>query len=370
MAQTSTADFHSIEADGISVTLDLRGGHIRDLSIEREGRTIKPLHTAPWVDDPEIAEDEGIEPNLRFLSGDFYCAPFGASDIDLAPPHGWTGNSRWQHVETVKFDGGVSARYRLERLVMGAAVEKIFVLRNGHPFLYQTHRFTGGVGALPVANHAMVRMPAGGRISFSAKAWVETPTGSREPHVGPGGPRLRYPARSCTLTLPMADGGTADLTDYPFAQGHEDLAMLVEQPDNALGWAAVLKRDTQSVFLTLKNPRDYPVTILWFSNGGRFARPWNGRHVGVLGIEEGRTYFASGHRASISPNPLSAAGRPTALELSPTGSVDMRNVIGAAAAGSAAAVTMVEARKDSLAVSFDAGPSPSLPYDSSFLAGQ
>jgi len=360
-------DFHSTKAKGISATLDLRVGHVRDLSIEHAGRTIHPLHTAPWVDDPAIVADETIEPNLRFLSGDFFCAPFGASDIEPGPPHGWTGNSRWQHVETIESDGAVTTRYRLERTVFGAIVDKIFTLRDGHPFLYETHRFTGGTGSLPVANHAMVRFPSGGRLSFSRKAWAETPHGPREPHPTGSRAALKYPSRSTDLKLPLADGGLADLTHYPFAERHEDLVMLVEEPGNALGWVAATRPDTQAVFFTLKNPRDYPVTILWFSNGGRDFPPWNSRHIGVLGIEEGRTFFAAGHKASTSPNPLSAGGHPTALELSESGSIEMHNVIGAAGAGVASTVLAVEPRRDALAVSFDDGTNLILPYDSSFL---
>ena len=131
-----TSDVSTVEAQGIKVTLDLRVGHIRALVIETDGRTLEPLHTAPWVDDPAITADESIPPNLRYLSGDFFCAPFGASDVEPAPPHGWTANSRWQPLGTTTGSDSVTARYRLEKRVMGAAVEKTFTLRDGHPFLY------------------------------------------------------------------------------------------------------------------------------------------------------------------------------------------------------------------------------------------
>ena len=71
------------------------------------------------------------------------------------------------------------------------------------------------------------------------------------------------------------------------------------------------------------------MTFLWFSNGGRDYAPWNGRHVGVLGIEEGRSNTSPGHSVSIAPNPLSEAGTPTALALRPDGEVSVHNVIGA-----------------------------------------
>ena len=60
--------------------------------------------------------------------------------------------------------------------------------------------------------------------------------------------------------------------------------------------------------------------MLWFSNGGRDYAPWNGRNVGVLGIEEGRAFSANGFKASVAENALSKTGVPTALKLDPDGS--------------------------------------------------
>ncbi len=80
--------------------------------------------------------------------------------------------------------------------------------------------------------------------------------------------------------------------------------------------------------LSLKNPTEFPVTFLWFSNQGRDYAPWNGRHQGVLGIEEGRAYSIYGHAASIKPNPLSDAGIPTSIGLDPDGSITFRHILG------------------------------------------
>ena len=362
-------DFSTIAARGIEVTLDLRAGHVRSLEISADGRTLRPLHTAPWVDDPAITGDVSIPANLRYLSGDFFCAPFGASDIEPAPPHGWTANSPWTHVETTSGPGSVTARYRLERTVMGAAVEKTFTLRDGHPFLYESHAFIGGTGALPVANHAMVRFAGGGRLSFSPKAFAETPNGAPEPDPARGRSRLAYPAQVTDPThMPMADGSTADITRYPFAERHEDLVMLVEAPGHDLGWIAAQRPDSRDVFISLKNPNDFPVTMLWFSNGGRDYPPWNSRHVGVLGMEEGRVYSGHGHRAAIEPNPLNEAGFPTALTLDPMGRVEVRNVIGGLPLPAGAGpVSNVQPGSGRLVVALEGGARLDVPYDTAFL---
>jgi hypothetical protein len=364
-----TEPFHTIRADGIEVTLDLRAGHIRSLVVTREGRSLAPFHTAPWVDDPAVTGDETLPGNLRFLSGDFFCAPFSTSDVEAAPPHGWPANSPWQHVATEAEPDGATAVYRLARSVLGAALEKRFTLRNGHPFLYETHVFTGGKGAVPVANHAMVRLPEGGRLAFSAKQAVETPSTPLEPDPARGRFRLAYPSSgNDPAQVPTADGGFADITRYPFAERHEDFVTLVEAAGNRLGWFAASRPASRDAMLSLKNPRELPATFLWFSNGGRDYAPWNGRHTGVLGIEEGRANSVFGHRASIEPNALSDAGIPTALVLQPDGRVSVRNVIGALplpAGGSP--ITGVEPRDGALALLCEDGTRFSVPFDGAFL---
>ena len=148
---------------------------------------------------------------------------------------------------------------------MGARVLKELTLRDSHPFLYQRHIFEGGTGAVPVANHAMVRLPTGARISYSPKRWAETPTAPLEGDPSRGRSILAYPARSTDLTsVPRADGGTVDLTAYPIDQGHEDFAMLLEADGSPLGWSAVVRSGEGDMALMLKNPARLPITMLWY----------------------------------------------------------------------------------------------------------
>lgn len=362
--------FHMIEAEGARVTLDLRVGHIRSFALSGDNRTIEPLHTAPWVDDPAVIGDESLLPNLRFLSGDFFCAPFSTSDLEEAPPHGWPANSRWSLLGAGEHpEGGTIARYELDKPVLGARLIKELTLRDGHPFLYQRHIFMGGVGALPVASHGMIRLSQGGRLSFSPKRFGLTPSTPLEPDPALGRYRLAYPSEFTDLTAaPMADGGSADLTRYPFAERHEDFVALVEAEGSELGWTAAAREDRREIFLSLKHPADFPLTMLWFSNGGRDYAPWDGRHVGVQGIEEGRTFAGYGHKASIEPNPLSEAGIPTALVLDPEGEVEVRNVLGALPLPEGwTSVAGVRISNDGLEIEGDDGTTVMLPFDTGFL---
>jgi hypothetical protein len=362
--------FHTIEAEGIRATLDLRAGHVRMLEIAQAGRKIQPLHTAPWVDDPAVSGDATMPANLRCLSGDFFCAPFAASDVDDAPPHGWPANSPWTMTEIdARQAGCVVARYELARTILGARLIKELTVRDGHPFLYERHIFIGGQGALPVANHGMTRFDAPGILSFSPKLFGETPAVALETDPKRGRSCLRYPTHFTDLTkVPMEAGGFADLTGYPIGSAHEDFVSLIENPKNPLGWAAALRPDKRDIFLSLKDPKDYPITMMWLSNGGRDYAPWNGRHRGVLGLEEGRTYAGHGHKASIADNPWTRLGIATALVLEPKGEVEIRNVIGGVALPEGwSKIGSVAAGPSQLTITDAGGASLSVSFDSAFL---
>jgi hypothetical protein len=362
--------FHEVRAEGVRVVLDLAVGHIRAFEVERDGRTLAPLYTAPWVDDPAIANDESIKANLRFLSGDFFCAPFGGSDDPEIPGHGWPANSRWGPAGTKPHPkGGNIARFLLQKDVQGARLIKEITLRDGHSFIYQRHIFEGGKGRITVASHPMIKFSSGGRLSFSPKAYAETPAMPLETDPAQGRYALKYPARFTDLgKAPLKDVDTTDLRAYPIAARHEDFVMLVEAPGSRLGWAAAVRPDAGDVVLSLKNPRDFPVTMLWFSNGGRDYPPWNGRNVGVLGIEEGCTYSAYGYNASIARNPLSDSGVPTALELNPQGTAEVRHVVGALPLTEAwSEIALVETTDGRLQVGDVSGRRQGLPFDNGFL---
>ncbi len=362
--------FHGIRAAGIRVVLDLAVGHIRTLEIERDGRILTPLYTAPWVDDPSITEDESIPPNLRFLSGDFFCAPFGGTDEDGTPTHGWPANTPWDHLATSPHPhGGCVARYALRKRVRGARLVKEFTLRDGHPFVYQRHIFEGGDGVISVASHAMTQFGTRGRLSFSTKAYAETPARPLESDPARGRHALAYPARFADLSqAPLKDGATTDLRAYPIASRHEDFAMLVEAPASRLGWTAAIRDDSADIVLSMKNPADLPVTMLWFSNGGRDYPPWNGRIVGVLGIEEGRAWSANGYAASAAPNPLSQSGIPTVLHLAPSSTAEVRHVVGALPRPEGwTEVGTLTVEEDTLTLADVSGRSLNASYDAIFL---
>jgi hypothetical protein len=346
-----------IEARGIRTRLQLLYGMISDLVVERDGRSISMLHKAPWVGE-EIALPDDAAPHLGGLAGDFFCAPFGNAAADGAPGHGWPANSLWTHLGTERKDGATIARFKLGRKAMGADLVKELRLVDGHPFLYQRHVFTGGQAEnLSAANHAMVSLPHGGRLSFSPKRWWETPPAPLESDPARGRSLLACPAKATDPAhFPLASGGEADITRYPFASRHEDFAIGVEAEGSRLGWTTVARGQEGDLFISLRNPARLPVTMLWFSNGGRDYAPWNGRHVNCLGVEEGLRGLND-----------AVAGVPAGLTLDPNGTVEMRHIIGCVPWQADDSISDISPASGSISLKPKSGSAAAFPCDVSFL---
>jgi hypothetical protein len=345
-----------LEARGAAIRFEPAGGLVTDMRVADDGREIAVLHSAPWVGDQAR------------LAGDFFCAPFGDASADAAPLHGWPANGDWRRIGTESGKGQSVGRWMLTRAVCGACVIKELSLTDGHPFLYQRHVFIGGFGHIPVANHAMVSLPEGGHLRFSPKRFFETPGQAQETDPARGRSRLAYPARSSDArAFPAADGGTVDLTRYPWGDAHEDFVAGVEAPGVHLGWTAVTRSGRGDLFLSLRNPAFMPMTMLWHSNGGRDYAPWLSRHRGCLGVEEGAAMAMLTLAQADSPDPFTAAGQAAGLRLSPDDKSELRHVIGMVAWPSGEPVAQVALSGDHLTVSGEGGAQRRLPIRGRFL---
>ena len=109
------------------------------------------------------------------------------------------------------------------------------------------------------------------------------------------------------------------------------------------------------------------MTMLWFSNGGRDYAPWSGRHVHVLGVEEGMNRALLGHSARQIPNALDAAGVPTGLTLDPNGTVEVRHVIGSIPWNGDGAIAEIDPSDGGISVRTASGAVEVVPCDLSFL---
>ena len=346
-----------VAARGVCFDFHPQCGIVSGFAVRDQGRQISMMHAAPWVGSGiTLAQD--APPHQAQLQGDFFCAPFSDASADNAPLHGWPANGLWQ----VSGEAGINQlTCALTQTVMGATVRKHLSLIDDHPFLYQCHSFTGGQGAMSAANHAMISLPNGGILRFSRKRRFETPADAPETDPSRGRSALRYPASSADpASFPAKEGGIVDLTSYPYGPAHEDFVIAVEDENSRLGWTAVTRPVEGDLYLSLRHPRKLPMTMLWHSNGGRDYAPWNGRHRGCLGVEDGIAWpllQASGPYA----------GQSASVDLAPDGVTDVRHVTGCIHWPTGEAVRDVQLAGDCLIVVGDHGATRTLPIDGAFL---
>lgn len=356
-----------LSAEGISVAVTAACGMLEGLVVERGGRRIAPLHRAPWVGRSGEAPADAAA-HLAVLEGDFFCAPFGLTDEEGVPAHGWPANGAWRDAsrETAP-NGAVTARFELAETVRGARVMKEITLRPGHPVVYQRHVLTGGHGAIPLAHHAMIHVPGGARLSFSPKDFGGTPETPPESDPARGRSILAYPQRFDDLeAVALADGATRDLRRYPCEEGHEDFLTLFDPPAAQFGWSAAVAAADGFIFFAVKDAQALTQTSLWMSNGGRHYAPWSSRHLAVLGIEESTTHFGDGRLAAEAPNDLSRAGYRTAVPLS--GEVVVRYALGAIPAPDGwSEIASITLGDGTLTLADSGGATEAAPFDTDFF---
>lgn len=283
--------------------IDPRVGNIPHWQVS--GRV--PLHVAPWRDEPEVQDDPNVALVDKRLAGDFLCMPFGRDDVHGGPIHGPTANAPW---ELVAHDAAM-ARFALSTGVLGAHVTK--EVRLVGSALLTTHVVDGGSGDVTFAHHPMTRMAEGGRLSFSPKrAALTDPTAQHE-----GANLWALNQLRGDLDLDREDGSQWNPGTYPAGHVVEDFCTLVEARGATLGWTCVMRNGEDDMVLVLKDAQVLPITMLWISNGARDFPPWNSRHTGVLGIEDGCAMGGEGLAASCADNRLTAMGVPTCLSLGP-----------------------------------------------------
>lgn len=293
-----------IESDLVQFDITLDGAHIAPGRFRLGNRWVSPYSLPPWH--PDEASDQ--EPVLAHLRGDFFCLPFGPQTH--GPLHGQVSNALWK--VTAADDNRIALSIDTDDSC--AHFDKLVFLEPMQRALYQRITSRGLEGDWNYGTHPTLDLSKlasqQGRISTSPTVHrAVNPSLFSDPSRGEN-QILDIGAEFEDLSsIPRLDGQTLDLSRYPTPEAHEDLVLLVNDPDsNSLGWSSVVFDGY--VWLALKDVRTLPMTLLWQSNGGRSQSPWNGRHVGRLGVEEVCSFFAAGNAASRD-NYLVDAGFPT-----------------------------------------------------------
>src|SRR5690606_31639928 len=132
--------------------------------------------------------------------------------------------------------------------------------------IYCEHRISGVEGRHSYGNHPILDFSnladGEGRVSVSPFRWASVYPGHFSDPLNREYGALKPFARFGDLReVPLAHGGTADLTSYPARRGFDDLVMMVAEPateERPFAWSAAVLDGY--VWFSLKNPSDFPAT--------------------------------------------------------------------------------------------------------------
>ncbi len=267
-------------------------------------RKVSPYSISPWAKSG-CSDDT---PNLlKVLRGDFFCLPFGGSECS-PHPHGATANLDWKLLSSS--DNKLILEIKPEDI--GGSVTKEISLVDGQHAIYQQHRIAGVDGSYNYGHHPIIEFPEEGgpfEIRTSPFKYGQVYPGPFENPDEGGHSSLKQGAVFDSLdNVPLADGGSASLLSYPARDGFDDL-VLFSALDDHFAWT-VITLDGYA-WIALKDPKQFPSTLFWISNGGRDYTPWNKEHRRRIGIEDVCSYFHEGCEKSPTKNHLNELGIPT-----------------------------------------------------------
>lgn len=299
-------------------------GHLFPVRFFLGQHVIEPMHIAPWTNGQL---DDSVPPVVKNLRGDFFCAPFGASDLlpEETRTHGTSANDFWNLID----QSASVVKLELSKKISGASLIKEVSINKDETTVYQKHTFIGGKGKIPVGHHAMLKIPSKAFISFSDFIFGGTPPQVVEPNPDLGRSVFKYPQQFTDLNnVQRFDSKEIEISAYPFEENHEDLFMIISQKEIPFGWSAVGCPEEGWLWYSIKNTSTLPNTVVWLSNGGRYYPPFSSRHKNVIGVEETCSFFHLGHKASIEDNFLNKQGYQTFIELHEDKSLEIPYLFG------------------------------------------
>lgn len=364
---------YRVEMDSVVFCVTVTGAQVGPVLFQLPSGTIQPFQVAPWAGE---ASSRALDPMLRVLRGDFFCLPFGENKSPMEGerfrPHGETANENWSFVNLAASKYEAALELNLDLKVRPGRVSKTIAARAGERVIYQTTRISEMSGPMCYGHHAMLRLPESEGSGFvSVSPFVRGQVLPREfEHPEEEGYQSLQPgAMFDTLSaVERLDGSVADLSRYPAREGFEDLVMVCGDPQSNFAWSAVAVPGEGYVWFGLKDRRTLPSTVLWHSNGGRHYAPWNGRHRGVLGVEEVCANFHLGLAESVTPNPVSDDGIPTCYDFRPEETREIRYAMGVHPVGpDTGPVVKIDLVESGARLRFENGSETVAPLDPEFL---
>lgn len=254
------------------------GGAVHDLTfILNDGRRFSPLAEAPWrgmIGNPDVAR------HLANLGGEWPCVPFGSTEIDSAH-HGYGADNDWALHAWNDTSLHIGIDYPLSHPVMSLR-RTISVVPGAMSVRFSLEIKMRRPCVLPIGLHPIFRLTPDTMLEPGAFAEGQVFPETFEP----GASRLTPSARFGEDGLVPNVSGTLEPVFAQPAGLSEELVQLV----NCDGTFAVSHLDA-GVRATLRwNRSHFPNVLVWVSNRGRQATPWNGDFIGV-GIEPVNSHF-------------------------------------------------------------------------------
>ncbi len=299
-----------------------------------DGRTIQPFAIAPWAQDdtPEHSALPGI---MRRLRGEWPCVPFGAPSPPNELPENWQGapqNAIDEHFH------GYSSHHHWDVAELG---DDYVVLSIDYPDAYPIRKLrrkicgrqgepaidceltieTRADMTTSIALHPVFKLAdRAGHCDIEA----DFQTGRVLPFdLEPEISQLLPDAEFASLDQVPSKTGHLSLQKLPLAFDTEELVQLC----HAKGWAKLTNRSENYQVSLQYDKEHFPNLLLWISNRGRKAYPWNGGFT-ALGVEPVNGAFDLGPAVSAwQDNPLAKSGVTTTLKLAANATFTTRYTI-------------------------------------------
>jgi hypothetical protein len=219
-------------------------------------------------------------------------------------------------------DDALQLHMRMRTKNRPGTVTKRITLREGHNVVYSSHRLEGYTGEMSLGHHPTLAVPEQeGSLRITTGPFYFGMTSSR-PHEYYHEAEYYAIASGQNFTdlskVPTVWKATpyTDCSVFPVRQGFMDVIGIFSIATEYPGWSVAAVPQEGYLWFSLKDPRMLPATILWMSNRGRHASPWNGRNR-CLGVEDVCSFLAEGLAPSAERNPVNERGIHTVLSLSP-----------------------------------------------------
>lgn len=323
-ATSHECDGWEIGTETSVIFMTREGGHIAPVTFLKDtDLPVQPYYINPWH---KNAPAEFPDPLLKPLRGDFFCMPFGANETEYNGEkhtcHGETASAEWILVDVNEEAEKITVIFTMNTKVRPGKVTKKITLVNGQNVIYSSHILEGYEGDMPIGHHCTLRMPQGdGTLLISTSAFDYAHT-NPSLFSNPENREYQYLAADAEVkdisAVPALwkNAETIDCSILPHKKGFDDALQLLRHACDNPAWTCAVYPEENFLWFSLKDAAMLPGTVMWLSNGGRHAAPWNGENA-CIGLEETCSYFANGLADSVQKNMFAEKGFPTAIELRP-----------------------------------------------------